>query len=228
MKKFVAGIIVSCVLISTGTAFAESVTKTIEAKFGQVKLVVNGENVEKETLLYNGTTYLPLRDTADALNMDVGWDEKTNTASLNDKVEATKVEVAIPSPKPEVTQKTEIKQETPATIDQFPVTFTILPPNSIDTIWLNATYQNNSAYSVRDFNIKYRDVSTNEIHYLSSKVTILKNGNSPVFDGFGPISGKESDLEMIETNFILIKEGGTMSVSYDHKSKTYELGDWKK
>lgn len=84
MKKFLAGILAGALLMTSTYAFAET-KKSIEAVFGQVKLIVNGKSVDKETLLYNGTTYVPLRAAAEALGMEVGWDGKTNTASLTSK-----------------------------------------------------------------------------------------------------------------------------------------------
>ena len=72
-------------IISTGvTAFAES-SETINAIFGRIKLVVNNMPVEQETLLYNGTTYVPLRVAAEVLDKDVVWGGDNNTAYINDK-----------------------------------------------------------------------------------------------------------------------------------------------
>lgn len=81
-KSFISGVAITAIVMSTPLAFAAT-QKSINAIFGQVKLVVNGKNVDKETLLYDGRTYLPLRDTADALGMEVGWDEKTSTAYID-------------------------------------------------------------------------------------------------------------------------------------------------
>lgn len=87
MKKnltfFVLGCIVALAITATGSVFAENTNATIDAIFGQVKLFVNGKPVEKETLLYDGRTYLPLRDTADALGKEVAWDEKVSSAYID-------------------------------------------------------------------------------------------------------------------------------------------------
>ncbi len=84
MKKFVAGFVCCAVLAASTSVFAEGITKTIDAVFGQVKLVVNGTPVEQETLLYNGTTYVPLRAAAEALGQEVSYDDATKTAYIGE------------------------------------------------------------------------------------------------------------------------------------------------
>ena len=81
LKSFFAGVLVMALISATTLAFAET-TSTIEAIFGRVKLVVNGSAVRKETLLYDGTTYLPLREVAEILAMEVDWDGDLNIATL--------------------------------------------------------------------------------------------------------------------------------------------------
>ena len=53
-----------------------------------VNLEVNGEKVEADNILYKGTTYVPLRAVAEMLGKEVGWDQDTRTASINDKEES--------------------------------------------------------------------------------------------------------------------------------------------
>ena len=79
MKKFVTGIIVGVFISTSITAFAAS-EQLINAVFGKVKLVVDGNPVAKETLLYNGTTYVPLRAAAEALGKSVNYDAASSTA----------------------------------------------------------------------------------------------------------------------------------------------------
>ncbi len=85
MKKYItvylAGIITAAVILSATPVFAET-GKTIDAVFGLVKLVVNGKPVDKETLAYNGTTYVPLRAAAEIFGLEVNYDDKTKTAYL--------------------------------------------------------------------------------------------------------------------------------------------------
>ena len=73
-------------ILLMSTVFAAGVKKNIEVLFNSVNLTVNGNKVNAETIVYNGTTYVPLRATADMLGKEVGWDQKTSTASINDKI----------------------------------------------------------------------------------------------------------------------------------------------
>ena len=73
-------------ILMVSGVFAAGVKKNIEVLFNSVNLTVNGNKVNAETIVYNGTTYVPLRATADMLGKEVGWDQKTNTASINDKI----------------------------------------------------------------------------------------------------------------------------------------------
>ncbi len=90
MKKlyfFTLGCICTVMLISTISVFAEQ-AENIVAIFNKVSLVVNGEKIDKETLLYNGTTYIPLRATAEVLGKEVTWNPDNNTAYIEDKLTA--------------------------------------------------------------------------------------------------------------------------------------------
>lgn len=58
-----------------------------------INITVNGQKIQPkdangntvEPFALNGTTYLPVRAVAEALNMNVEWDSSTNTAVLTDK-----------------------------------------------------------------------------------------------------------------------------------------------
>lgn len=83
LKGFVLGVIITTLLMST--AFGQTVTKAIEVVYNSVNLTVNGKKVEADNILYEGTTYVPLRAIAEILDKEVGWDQATKTASINDK-----------------------------------------------------------------------------------------------------------------------------------------------
>ncbi len=88
IKSYLVGFVSAAVLFTATPVFAET-SKTIDAVFGLVKLVVNGQAVDKETLAYNGTTYVPLRAAAEILGMEVGYNDATKTATLTSKADAT-------------------------------------------------------------------------------------------------------------------------------------------
>lgn len=87
MKKTFKGFILGAILVTilTSTALGAGVRKTIEVSFNTVNLTVNGKKVDADTILYKGTTYVPLRAAAEMLGKEVGWDSETKTASINDK-----------------------------------------------------------------------------------------------------------------------------------------------
>jgi ribosomal protein S19 len=91
MKKTIKLII--CIAVITilliSTVFAAEAKKTIEVLMNTVNLTVNGKEVNADTIVYNGTTYVPLRAAAEMLGKEVGWDQTTQTASLNDKAVTT-------------------------------------------------------------------------------------------------------------------------------------------
>lgn len=82
-KYFVVGVIILTLL--SGTAIGETITKTIEVVYNTVNITVNGTKINADNILYNGVTYVPLRAVSEALGKEVGWDQTTKTASINDK-----------------------------------------------------------------------------------------------------------------------------------------------
>lgn len=82
--KIIICIALITILLMT-TVFAAGVKKNIEVMLNSVNLTVNGKKVVGDTIVYNGVTYVPLRATAEMLGKEVGWDQKTNTVSVNDK-----------------------------------------------------------------------------------------------------------------------------------------------
>ncbi|NLK45021.1 MAG: hypothetical protein GX300_11590 [Tissierellia bacterium] len=92
LKGFVIGVVMTLMLMTSFT-FAESLMQTIEVIFNSVNLEVNGKKVEADNILYNGTTYVPIRAVAEMLGKEVGWNQETWTASINDKAEANTARV---------------------------------------------------------------------------------------------------------------------------------------
>lgn len=100
----------------------------------------------------------------------------------------------------------------------------ILPPNSIGTIYLEATYTNNSDYAITSVKYVYLCKDTNEKNYLSNYDTVLPGETSPKFDTFGPESGKKSDIEFLTCDITFIdKTGDKVYIEYDYKLDSYEM-----
>lgn len=88
IKGFLVGVLVTIILLGT-VAFSQARSQTIEVFFNYVNLQVNGKKVDADNILYNGTTYVPLRAIAEMLGKEVSWDQVTRTASINDKATVT-------------------------------------------------------------------------------------------------------------------------------------------
>lgn len=89
LKGFIVGLLLATLLMST--AVGSQLRETIEVAFNSVNITVNGEKVSTDNILYEGTTYVPLRAIAEMLDKEVGWNQETNTASINDKASSYKV-----------------------------------------------------------------------------------------------------------------------------------------
>lgn len=94
IKGIVIGIIITTMLMST--VLGAQVKKTIEVVYNSVNLMVNGSKINADNILYDGTTYVPIRAVAEALGKEVGWDQATSTASVNDKGTVPKEEAKEP------------------------------------------------------------------------------------------------------------------------------------
>lgn len=98
MKKFILGIIVGMAIMVTGSVFADGSLKKIEAYLRpSLPITLNGENVtlENPPVMYDGSTYLRLRDIADITGLGVNWNEKSQTVELIKGVETVEQETQI-------------------------------------------------------------------------------------------------------------------------------------
>lgn len=70
----------------TGTPASSRVQKTEQITYRDIQIILNGTPLVTESEAFimnaNGSTYLPLRSVAEALGLEVGWDNATNTATL--------------------------------------------------------------------------------------------------------------------------------------------------
>lgn len=66
---------------STGILAATGMV-TIDVYFDQINISVNGQKVDQKNILYQGTTYAPLRAIAEMLGYEVTWIPETSTADI--------------------------------------------------------------------------------------------------------------------------------------------------
>ncbi len=91
-KRRILVAVLCCAFALVTAAYATNATKTIQAAYMNIKLVINGVPVTPkdsngssvEPFIYNGTTYLPVRAVGEALGKQVGWDGKTKTVYIGE------------------------------------------------------------------------------------------------------------------------------------------------
>lgn len=92
VRMFIVGLVSGVMLATAATAFAES--EVVQARFERFMLVINGSEPQViEPLTYKGTTYLPVRETANRLGYDVTYkaDGKTITLTKNENKDVSDV-----------------------------------------------------------------------------------------------------------------------------------------
>lgn len=86
MKKTVLTLVIGIIIGSSLGLVAYGATQqTVEAVFMDIKYLLNGEVVEFENkpLVYNQTTYVPIREAANLLGLEVDWDQERQMVVLN-------------------------------------------------------------------------------------------------------------------------------------------------
>lgn len=108
MKKewrgFVTGFIAATLIFSTIVPVVAATVRQINATYKDIKITLDGaELIPKdvngnvvEPFVSGGTTYLPIRAIANALDLDVDWDGATNTVVLAHKDAGTQNPPALP------------------------------------------------------------------------------------------------------------------------------------
>lgn len=83
IRGLIIGMIIMCLLMNSVSA--TGIKQVIEVVFNEINIEVDGVKVDSDNILYNETSYVPLRKVAEMLGKEVTWDGKTNTASIIDK-----------------------------------------------------------------------------------------------------------------------------------------------
>ncbi|MCL2387585.1 MAG: stalk domain-containing protein [Defluviitaleaceae bacterium] len=86
-KGALVGIILTFVVTTSLPVFARVAQETITVNFNNIRIAVNGQHVqtEFEPFVFQGRTYLPVRDVANAMGFDVTWEDATNTVHLTER-----------------------------------------------------------------------------------------------------------------------------------------------
>lgn len=141
--------------------------------------------------------------------------------------EAKETEIGMETKQEEVEQVDETKEEGPITIEQVPYQIEILEPNSIGTVYMNATYTNNTEYPITSIEMKVLRKDENETGYLTNHDTVMPGESSPVFDAFGPSTTREEDYEILTITIRAeTEEGNTLVTEYDTKLDKYKYSEY--
>ena len=92
LKGYLLGFISATVVVASITAFGANTTTLYDVIANGIKIVVDGQKLNPtdvngnkvEPIIYNGTTYLPVRAVANALGKAVYWDGPNYTVYLGD------------------------------------------------------------------------------------------------------------------------------------------------
>ncbi len=87
MKRFrdiFIGVLIGCMITAT-PVLAESVLTKIDVVLNGVNVQLEGEDVDVNSILYNGSTYLPMRKVAELVGKDIEWHGETMTANIVEK-----------------------------------------------------------------------------------------------------------------------------------------------
>jgi hypothetical protein len=91
LKGFTVGFIVAALLFGAASAaFASVGAYPLMASFADIQIFVDGKRMDPrdvngasvEPFIINGTTYLPVRAVAEALGMEVGWDNASKSVRI--------------------------------------------------------------------------------------------------------------------------------------------------
>lgn len=85
MKKFIAGTLFGAILVLSTSVFADGALEQVTAYLRpDLPVTLDGKPLElkKPPIMYDGSTYLQLRDAATALGKDVQWNDQKQTVEL--------------------------------------------------------------------------------------------------------------------------------------------------
>jgi hypothetical protein len=84
-KKWIIMVLGSSLLLFGATAWAEGRIQSIQVMMERINIAVNGQTAElsKDSILYNGSIYVPLRSMSEMLGAEVSWDNSTRSVNLD-------------------------------------------------------------------------------------------------------------------------------------------------
>ena len=125
-----------------------------------------------------------------------------------------KTDITVDQPKEPV----ESAEEVPVFLDELPISITIRNADSIGTIYMDATYKNNSKFPIVGYMMTVLLKDKNEKVRLSNFDTVLPGETSPKFDTFGPNTKNINDIEKLTLEIVAMTENNKkLYIDYDFK-----------
>jgi hypothetical protein len=90
MKGVIIGMVAMLVLLGGLPVLAQARRQNITVYFSNIQVAVDGRSIAlaQPPFVYDGRTFLPVRDVADAVGFDATWEEATNTVHLTSRTSA--------------------------------------------------------------------------------------------------------------------------------------------
>ncbi len=203
MKKILAGFIIGVFVTLGVTTFADEIRSFVAEK-ATFEVYVNGQKFDsdKPIVAIEGSTYLPLKATGEALGVDVNWNsdkKRVEVGSVNDTV-------------------TEIKKEsTPSIVETTPAPIAVSTPapQSFDS--------NKKAYNLKSNTLEFRlnresIITYQDDYYIPASVfAYIKNIDGDFFielPGKQPVNVKANSYEYYGTSYIKISALG-LNVNFE-------------
>ena len=95
MKRFrdiFIGVLIGCTLMAT-PVLADSILTKIDVVLNGVNVQLEGQDVQVDSILYNGSTYLPMRKVVELVGKDIEWKQETMTANIIEKTDVKEKKV---------------------------------------------------------------------------------------------------------------------------------------
>ncbi|HSH36253.1 MULTISPECIES: hypothetical protein [Schnuerera] len=109
-------------------------------------------------------------------------------------------------------------EEIPIHPDDIMLDITILEPDSIGNVYMEATFTNNSKYPITGYSAKVLLKDKNDTTYLSTYDTVMPGETSPKFESFGPETQESDDYEILTLEVTArTEDGNNLYIDYDFK-----------
>lgn len=92
VRYLALGILIGSMMFPV-VSFADTILEDISVSSNSVSVVANGAEVDADNFVYNGTTYVPLRACAEALNEEVTYEESTKTVIIGEDTRAEQASI---------------------------------------------------------------------------------------------------------------------------------------